>query len=78
MRRIGAQGLSPSRSKRNDMYMTTEDMSEHLYSLIRRIRIKVGDPTLGRLPDDAWLLREMRRSLVHIDNQRQARRRRSW
>lgn len=55
------------------MYMTTDDMSEHLYSLIRRIRIDVGDPTIGRLSDDAWLAQEIRRSVVRMENQRQRR-----
>lgn len=59
------------------MYMTTEDMAEHLFSPIRRIRIEVGDPTIDHLSDDAWLAQEMRRSLVRLESPCQARRSRS-
>ena len=57
--------------------MTSDDMAEHLFGLIRRIRIELGDPTIGRVSDDAWLAQEMRRSLVRTENQRRRRRSRS-
>lgn len=43
------------------MYLTSDDMAEHLFSPIRRIRIELGDPTLGRLSDDSWLNNELQR-----------------
>lgn len=55
--------------------MTTEDMAEHLFSAIRRIRIEVGDPTLNRQSDDAWLNNEIRRLTLGFEDQWQERRR---
>lgn len=59
------------------MYMTSDDMAAHLFSPVRRIRIELGDPTIGRVSDDAWQAKEMRRSLVRMENHRKVRRARS-
>jgi hypothetical protein len=57
------------------MYMTTEDMAEHLFSPIRRIRIEVGDPTIDHLSDDAWLNNELRRLTWRLEERCRGRRR---
>lgn len=57
------------------MYLTSDDMAEHLFSPIRRIRIELGDPTLGRLSDDSWLNNELRRLTWRREDRRRQRRR---
>lgn len=57
------------------MYMTTEDMGDLLFSPVRRIRIELGDPTIGRQSDDAWLNNEIRRLTWRLEDSRRERRR---
>lgn len=59
------------------MYMTAEDMGDLLFSPVRRIRIELGDPTIGRQSDDAWLNNEIRRLTWRLENSRRERRRRT-
>lgn len=59
------------------MYMTTEHMADLLCSPIRRIRIELGDPSIGRQSDDAWLNNEIRRLTWRSEDRRPERRQRT-
>lgn len=72
-RRKGAQ---TTLLEERDMYMTTDEMTDSLYSPIRRLRMELGDPTVGRQSDDAWLNNELRNACWRFENARRERRRR--
>lgn len=59
------------------MYFTTDEMADLLLSPIRRIRIELGDPTLSRQTDDAWLNNEIRWLTWRLEGRRRQRRPRS-
>jgi len=61
--------------KTRTVYMTTQVIAEHLFGPIRRIRIELGDPALGRQSDDAWLNNEIRRMTWRMEDRRRERRR---
>lgn len=58
------------------MYKNTEEMTNSLHGPIRWLRMELGDPTIGRQSDDAWLDNELRNASWRFENKRQERRRR--